>query len=115
MGRIARACASPVEDLFLESLLILAGIIGVVVFGIVTGTIDTFYADVTELTSDGVPWTEVMQQNPWIWPVGSVIALYIVATVATITRRSARTARLWLSAIALGLGFLGGHIYWPAA
>lgn len=110
--KVVNACVAPVDDLFFESFVIIIGIIGVVVFGIVSGTIDDFYTDLTDLTSDGVPWTEIMRQNPWIWPAGSVIVLYLVATVATVSRRSPRTVRLWLSTVGLGLGFVGGHVYW---
>ena len=92
--KVVNACVAPVEDLFLESLVVIAGIIAVVVVGIVTGTIDDFYTNVVDLTSNGVQWTEIMRLNPWIWPAGSVVLIYLVATFATMTRRSPRTARL---------------------
>jgi hypothetical protein len=102
------------DDLFYESLLLLAGIVAVIVVGISTGSIDQFYSNLTDLTSDGVPWTDIMRQNPWIWPVGTILVIYVTALVARILRRSPRTIRLWLSAVSLGLGFVGGHVYWAA-
>ena len=109
---MVRQLKRPLDDLFHESLLVIAGAIGVIVVGIYTGTIDEFYRDLTDFTG-GVPWTLVMQENPWIWPVGSLVALYLTAMIAKLTSRSHRTQRLWLTALALGLGFVGGHIYWP--
>ena len=111
---LARKCAAPVDDLFYESLLVLVGIIGVIVVGINTGTIDQFYSDLTAYTTGGVSWTEIMRLNPWIWPLGTVLLIYFTALVAKLTRRSRRTARLWISAVALALGFVGGHVYWSS-
>jgi len=112
MTKVAKACAAPVDDLYKESLLIIAGIIAVVVVGINTGTINEFYTDLTDYTTDGVPWTTLMRENPWIWPVGTLSLIYLTALVAKILRRSHRTIRLWVTAVALGLGFVGGHVYW---
>ena len=114
VASLARACAAPVDDLFYESLLVLAGIVGVIAVGISTGTIDQFYSDLTEYTTGGVTWTEIMRQNPWIWPIGAVLLIYFTASIARLTRRSPRTARLWISAVALTLGFIGGHVYWTS-
>lgn len=114
-ARVIKACAAPIGDLFYESMLVLAGIVAVVAVGISTGTIDQFYSNVTDLTSDGVPWTSIMRQNPWIWPAGSVFLIYLIALVARLTRRSPRTTRLWISAVSLGLGFVGGHVYWASS
>ena len=100
------------DDLYHESLLVIAGIIAVVVIGVTTGTIDTFYADITALTTDGVPWTDIMRQNPWIWPVGTLGLIYLTGLLGKISRRTPRTTRLWVSAVSLGLGFVGGHVYW---
>ena len=114
VASFARTCAAPMHDLFYESLLILAGIVGVIVVGINSGTIDQFYSDLTKYTTGGVSWTEIMRQNPWIWPIGAVLLIYFTATLARLTRRSRRTARLWISAVALTLGFVGGHVYWSS-
>ena len=113
-ANLARKSMAPVHDLFHESLLVLIGIIAVIVFGINTGTIDQFYSDLTDFTTGGVSWTEIMQRNPWIWPIGTVVLIYITASMAKLTRRSPRTARLWISAVALALGFVGGHVYWTS-
>ena len=111
MANLARKSAAPVDDLFYESLLVLIGIIGVIAVGVITGTIDGFYSDLTDFTSGGVSWTEIMRLNPWIWPIGTVLLIYFIASIAKLTRRSPRTARLWISAAALALGFVGGHVY----
>ena len=100
------------HDLFFESLVVVFGIIAVVVIGISTGTIDSFYRDLTEFTSDGVQWTQIMRQNPWIWPAGAVLSIYTTGAAAQWTGRSRRTARLWVAVVALGFGFVGGHVYW---
>lgn len=110
----ASKLAAPIDDLYHESLLIIAGIIAVIAIGIWTETIDTFYYDVTRITSNGVTWTDVMRQNPWIWPLGTLVTIYLIGAITKLTRRSPRTARLWVTAFALGLGFVGGHVYWPA-
>ena len=41
----------PLHDLFFESLVVVFGIIAVVVIGLWTGTIDSFYSDLTDFTS----------------------------------------------------------------
>ncbi len=115
VANLARKSAAPVDDLFYESLLVIIGIIGVIAVGISTGTIDGFYSDLTDFTSGGVSSTEIMQLNPWIWPIGTVLLIYFTATIAKLTRRSPRTARLWISAVALTLGFVGGHVYWTSS
>ena len=102
----------PLHDLFFESLVVVFGIIAVVVIGLWTGTIDGFYHDLTAFTSDGVQWTQIMRQNPWIWPAGATLAIYTTAATAQWTGRSRRTARLWVAVVALGFGFVGGHVYW---
>lgn len=115
MANLARKSAAPVDDLFYESLLVLIGIIGVIAVGVSTGTIDGFYSDLTDFTSGGVSWTEIMRLNPWIWPIGTVLLIYFTASIAKLTRRSPRTARLRISAVALALGFVGGHVYWTSS
>ncbi len=102
----------PLHDLFFESLVVVFGIIAVVVIGIWTGTIDSFYSDLTDFTSDGVQWTQIMRQNPWIWPAGAALSIYTTGAGAQWTGRSRRTARLWVAVVALGFGFVGGHVYW---
>ncbi|MCH7983476.1 MAG: hypothetical protein IIC28_05850 [Chloroflexi bacterium] len=114
VANLARKSMAPMDDLFHESLLMLIGIVGVIAFGISTGTINQFYSDLTDFTTGGVSWTEIMQLNPWIWPIGTVLLIYFTASIARLTRRSPRTARLWISAIALALGFVGGHVYWTS-
>ena len=113
-GGGAEMLKKPLDDLFHETLVVVFGIIAVVVIGLATGTIDGFYSDLTDFTSEGVPWTHVMRQNPWLWPVGTAFSIYLIATVAKWTRRSPRTARLWVAVVALGLGFVGGHVYWAS-
>ena len=102
----------PLHDLFLESLVVVFGIIAVVVVGLWTGAIDGFYRDLTDFTSEGVQWTQIMRQNPWIWPAGAALSIYTTGATAQWTGRSRRTARLWIAVVALGFGFVGGHVYW---
>lgn len=80
---------------------------------LVAGTVAAVLVGVTSydaiyLATTGRPYTDIMRENPWIFPLAAGFALWVLIKRFPFQWRF-RVALAWLS---VGIGFVAGHVYW---
>ncbi|MCH8900247.1 MAG: hypothetical protein IH942_07135 [Acidobacteria bacterium] len=90
------------------ALLTVGGIVGLILVLLVTGNLGAFYEWLIGWSSDGKPWTHIMDEQPWIFWVGAIVIL--VSVFWLVPRRA--HGRVWIITSGFAVGFLGGHVFW---
>ncbi len=68
---------------------------------------DSYKAIYTK-TTDGTPWTSIMQDNYYLFLIPAAVIFFGLGMKTTLAFGN----RAILMAISLGIGFVGGHVFW---